>query len=377
LTRISFIVLMLSLPLALTGCQSSTPTLLPTPQPTPTAIPTPVPTPTPKPTASPTPTATPAVLKALELPADDASHTADVEWWYYNGFLEAADGSQYGFHAAMFELGGTIVPIEILMGHLAITDHQTETFTFGQVLGQKLGEEPLEGFAATVRGLRVSGFEGEYELAGSVEGYDLDLSFSAVKPPVLHGGDGLLDFHEAGKTYYYTYPRLEVTGVLTAGDVSQDVTGTGWLDHQWGDFRAFEVGWDWFSLQLDDDTELMFFSVWAPDGQILGRLATFVNEDGSAVTVDGDDIVLRSNAIWTSPKTGGQYPSNWQIDIEALGMSLALEPLVADSEFIPPDPITPIYWEGQVAVQGVREGQAVEGRGFVELVGYAEGQPAS
>ncbi|PZC46969.1 MAG: putative secreted hydrolase [Chloroflexi bacterium] len=315
----------------------------------------------------------PSAPTTIALPADDASHASDVEWWYYNGYLEAADGSEYGFHAAMFELGGNIVPIEILMGHLAITDHQTETFTFGQVLGQKLGEDPLEGFAATVKGWRVAGFDGEYALAGSVEGYDLDLSFSAVKPPVLHGGDGLLDFHEAGKTYYYTYPRLEVTGMLTVGDVSQEVIGSGWLDHQWGDFRAFEVGWDWFSLQLNDDTELVFFSVWAPDGRILGRLATFVNEDGSAVTIDGDDIVLRSNTTWTSPKTGGQYPSNWQIDIEALGMSLSLEPLVEDSEFIPPDPITPIYWEGEVVVRGLREGRPVEGRGFVELVGYAGG----
>ena len=373
LVRLSLPGLTLVLMLALTACRSSPPTPLPSPTPSPTAVPTPVPTPTPRPTASPTPTAAPPAIKALTLPADDASHPSDVEWWYYNGFLEAADGSEYGFHAAMFEVGGSVVPIEILMGHLAITDHQTGMLTFGQVLGQKFGEAPLEGFAATVGGWRVAGFDGNYELEGSVEGYDVDLSLSAAKPPVLHGGDGLLDFGEAGKTYYYTYPRLEVSGTLTAGDTVQEVTGSGWLDHQWGDFRAFEVGWDWFSLQLNDNTELMFFSVWAPDGAVLGRLATFVEEDGTARTLDGDQIVLRSHTTWTSPNTGGQYPSSWQIDIEALGMSLSLEPLVEDSEFIPPDPITPIYWEGEVEVGGVREGRPVEGRGFVELVGYAEG----
>jgi predicted secreted hydrolase len=30
------------------------------------------------------------------------------------------------------------------------------------------------------------------------------------------------------------------------------------------------------------------------------------------------------------------------------------------------------YWEGAVRVEGTREGRPVQGRGYVELTGYAE-----
>ena len=381
MTPLLTLVLALGLLLALGACRSET---VPTAQATPTQSPAPatvsLPTATAAATATPTlaPTATPTpeLPRTVVLPEDDASHPTDVEWWYYNGFLETEEGSEYGFHFVMFEVGGGVVPGVALMGHLGITDHEAGAFTFGQVFGLKLGAEPANGFRAMVGGWTADGFDGEYRVSGSVEGYSVDLLLSSAKPAVLHGGDGLLDFQEAGETYYYTHSRMDITGSLTAAGATEEVRGSGWMDHQWGDFRAFAVGWDWFSLQLNDEvngrTELMFFDVRAPDGRSLGRMGTFVHEDGSAVTLGGEAVAVRPRATWTSPTTGGAYPSGWQMDIEALGLSLALEPVVEDSEFVPSDPIVPIYWEGEVRVRGERRGEALEGRGFVELVGYAK-----
>ncbi len=378
--------LALGLLLALGACRSetvptvqATPTQPPAPsavsRPTATAAATATATPTPAPAATPTRRPSPDLPRTVVLPEDDASHPTDVEWWYYNGFLETEGGSEYGFHFVIFEVGGDVVPGVVLMGHLGITDHEAGAFTFGQVLGPKLGAEPANGFRATVGGWTAEGFDGEYRVSGSVEGYSVDLLLSSAKPAVLHGGDGLLDFQEAGESYYYTHSRMDITGSLTAAGATEEVSGSGWMDHQWGDFRAFVVGWDWFSLQLDDEvngrTELMFFDVWALDGRSLARLGTFVHEDGSVVALGGEDVAVLPRAMWTSPTTGGAYPSGWQMDIEALGLSLVLEPVVEDSEFVPPDPIVPIYWEGEVRVRGERGGEALEGRGFVELVGYA------
>ena len=45
-----------------------------------------------------------------------------------------------------------------------------------------------------------------------------------------------------------------------------------------------------------------------------------------------------------------------------------MHPVLADQELR----TTPSYWEGAVDVSGARAGRRVAGRGYVELVGYAQ-----
>jgi predicted secreted hydrolase len=60
----------------------------------------------------------------------------------------------------------------------------------------------------------------------------------------------------------------------------------------------------------------------------------------------------------------------WEIRVLPLSMDLILEPDHLDAEFSAGRIGTPMYWEGAVTVSGERDGQAVSGRGFVEMVGY-------
>jgi len=41
------------------------------------------------------------------------------------------------------------------------------------------------------------------------------------------------------------------------------VQGISWMDHEFGStqLREYQVGWDWFSLQLDKGMELMFYQI--------------------------------------------------------------------------------------------------------------------
>ena len=58
-------------------------------------------------------------------------------------------------------------------------------------------------------------------------------------------------------------------------------------------------------------------------------------------------------------------------DLPWAEMTLELTPRQEDSEF-PPSPFVPVdYWEGAVIAEGQRNGMAVSGVGFVEMVGYA------
>ena len=192
-----------------------------------------------------------------------------------------------------------------------------------------------------------------------------------MKPPVLHQGIGLVNLGPAGDTFYYSRTRLELTGSITVDGEQRPITGLTWMDHQWGDEISLRVGWDWASVQLDDGSDLMAVMVWDPsDRTPFSGYGTLVSPDGSALTLEQDDVSITSSEIWTSPVTGIEYPIGWTLSIPSLDLSLALEPALVDSEFAGSRYTPAAYWEGEVKVSGTRNGQAVGGRGFVELVGY-------
>src|SRR5207253_5490843 len=90
--------------------------------------------------------------------------------------------------------------------------------------------------------------------------FGLRLSLIDEKTPALHHG-GYIDYGPAGGSYYYSRTRLAVSGELTQSDgAPAGVSGVAWMDHQWGNFVvAAAGGWDWYSLQLDDHSELMLY----------------------------------------------------------------------------------------------------------------------
>ena len=240
------------------------------------------------------------------LPQDDASHQAGVEWWYYTGHLQSSNGSRYGFHYVFFEVLNPLSQGYVHIGQLAISDHQRGDFTYDQRFADK-SQEPDLGFQASAGDWRMSGYDGEYELAASLEGYGLTLRLSATKPAVLHGGNGIVPMGNAGDSFYYTYPRLRAEGKLTDHGVETTVTGTAWMDHQWGDFQNSSVGWDWFSVQLHDNSEIMFFVLRDLQGATTVEFGTYVDPGGRTQTLQAQDVAVRSLGRWRSPRTDAVY----------------------------------------------------------------------
>lgn len=358
---------LISLVLALAvACRQSTASA-----PTPTATPTPAPTAK----ATPTPSVTTTPLHQgqgvkVTLPQDDASHDAAIEWWYFNGHLRGEDGSRYGFHYVFFQGPGAQAQISLLLGQLAISDHQKRSFNVGQRFNVG-GEAPERGFRAVAGDWQMSGYDGRFDLDASLDGYAIDLHLSATKPPVLHGGDGIVEMGPSGQfSYYYTYPRLDATGTLVVNGIEKSVSGLAWMDHQWGAFRPTELGWDWFSIQLDDSTEVMFFTIRDLKADAAFSFGTYVDSAGSAHAIAGESVVVRPLGVWRSPSSNMAYPSGWELWSGEQKLFLRLSPLIESSEVPSPGPGVPAYWEGEVEVEGQREGAAISGRGFVELVGY-------
>lgn len=311
----------------------------------------------------------------INLPADEGAHQAGIEWWYFNGHLTDDSARDYSFHFVTFQIGTNQTGGDIRragqMLQLSWGDHANQVFLTGEKVSLETPDATPGRFAVEHSGWQMSGDGKEYALAFDTGVYSVTLNAVSLKPAVFHQRTGFVNLGPAGDTFYYTRPRLELSGTLTIDGVPRPVSGTGWMDHQWGEFVSRQVGWDWMSLQMDDGSELMAVLVWDPEGhQPITSYGTFTPRDGTVRHLVEGEIVLTPTGTWTSPSTSIVYPMGWELRVEPLSLELALNPAQKNAEYPRSRYGPPGYWEGAVSLAGVLNGSPVAGRGFVELVGY-------
>jgi len=334
-----------------------------------------------RPTPDPFQQATPD--QPVSLPADKGAHfDAQTEWWYYTGHLLTGDGTRYGFELVFFKtyLPGDHakigpIPLNALVNplfpaHFAITDEARGRF---QHVYQANFPFPWDGGAAEchqrvwVNGWLAEAKNERHHLVASMDGYAIDLDLSAAKPPVLHGENGVVDMGGTrGGSYYYSYTDLRGAGTLTVDGVAQPVQATAWMDHQWGswDWGAFQ-GWDWFSLRLDDGTQVMFSGLRDANQQVMERHqgGSVVGPDGTATPLGPGDFAVEVLERWQSPHTGASYPVRWRVRIPAHGLDVTITPVLLGQEVVSGS--LPDYWEGSCTVAGTHTGLC-----YVEVTGY-------
>src|SRR5262249_43815429 len=159
--------------------------------------------------------------------------------------------------------------------------------------------------------------------------------------------------------------RLAASGSLTFDSRRYSVSGLAWMDHEFftHQLEADQIGWDWFSLQLDDNSELMLFQIRRKDGSIDPYSAgTFVDTQGRAVHLRSSDFqLLPESEIWTSPTTGASYPIRWQINVRTLHLTLMATTPLPSQELVATSTAAPSYWEGAILLQGKKNFSGIAG----------------
>jgi len=329
-----------------------------------------------------------------EFPKDHGSHPAyRTEWWYYTGHLQAKNGRPFGFELTFFRRA--IPPDEVktqpsqwsvshlYLAHFAVTDIAGQRFHFSEKLSRaglgKAGadESRLRVWIDDWRAEAPADPTGSHTLFARDGALALALTLQPTKPMVIHGPDGI-SRKGAGTgqaSHYYSFTRLATTGSLSIDGERFDVTGTSWMDHEFGsaDLDKDLVGWDWFSIQLTDNSELMLYRLRRSDGSSdPASSGTVVSSDGQTRHLSVADIRIEATGTWTSPESRAVYPNKWRLAIPSLDLALDLVPLLEQQELRTSRSAQVTYWEGAVAVAGTKQGQPVEGQGYVELTGYAK-----
>jgi predicted secreted hydrolase len=329
------------------------------------------------------------VPRPLAFPDDHGPHPEfRTEWWYYTGNLASTEGRRFGFQLTFFRVAQapTAAPrasawatSQIYMAHFALTDVAGQRFfpAVRLVRGAlDLAGASARPFRAWAEGWSVgaegtSGFP--VRLQASEGEVAIDLRLDEGKPIVLQGERGLSRKgpEDGNASYYYSFTRMPARGTVRLGAEQVAVTGLAWMDREWSTSALGPdlIGWDWFALQLADGREVMVYRLRRRDGSVDPFSAgTIVAPDGAARALGAGEFGVEVLAWWTSPRGGTRYPARWRLTVPSEALVLEVTALVADQEFT--EPVR--YWEGAVDVQGRSGARALEGQGYVELVGYAD-----
>ncbi len=338
--------------------------------------------------------------RTFSFPQDHFSHPEfKTEWWYYSGHLKSRDGQEetFGFQLTFFRTGLTRETrnpkskwsIENLyFAHLAITDESKKKFQFLEKINRgSLGQAGATSFSTNEKTFHVwiedwqvegrgAGLKDHFLQAGDKD-FGLELTLSPEKPPVIHGEKGISQKGEGEghASHYYSITRMKTEGKVFLKNKEVPVQGISWMDHEFGSsqLREDQVGWDWFSIQLENGIELMFYQMRQKDAKIDPYSSgTIIFRDGTSQHLFLKDFQIDVLDRWKSPKSGATYPSGWKIKILGQNIELTLVPTVKEQELITKQSTRVTYWEGSVKVEGKYRSDSVGGVGYAELTGYAK-----
>ncbi len=327
---------------------------------------------------------------SFRFPQDHFSHEQfETEWWYFVGHLKRGGGTSYGFQLTFFrralprrrssEGRSRWAPRHLYFAHYAISDLSRRRHWFSERLSRgALGEAgaSADAFHVWVGDWWVRGSGSGFKLKAEDKSSALELSLLPLKPPALHGREGVSQKGEGAgyASHYYSMTRLKVEGEFRLGGENLSVRGEAWMDHEWGSLKLhpYQEGWDWFGVQLDNDHELMLYIIRRMDGKRDPHSSgTLVLPGGGTLSLSPEDFEVKALGSWRSPLSGATYPMGWRVVVPRVGLDLTLRPSFEAQELDTRKSTRVVYWEGSIRASGRMAGREVSGLGYAEMTGYA------
>jgi predicted secreted hydrolase len=326
--------------------------------------------------------------RKISLPADHAAHPDfKTEWWYYTGHLTTAEGGRYGYQVTFFRFGLRDRQDEkephsftdLYMAHFALSDKEGKKFYFRERANRGFGDKAgarKDRYLVWNEDWKAQGNEKNHRIQVRDRDTALDLVLYPLKPPVLHGEAGLSrkGEGEGRASYYYSYTRMRAEGELEVNGEKTAVRGLSWMDHEFGSNQLGEnqVGWDWFSIQLEDQSEIMLYLIRRSDGSLDPYSSgTVVDSNGASRHLRLKDFKVEALDHWKSPTSGAVYPIRWRVSIPSEEIALEIRPYFPEQELETRKSTRVTYWEGSAQASGTRRGKVVRGSSYVEMTGYA------
>ncbi len=347
-------------------------------------------------------------------PDDHGAHPGfKTEWWYYTGNLFTEEGRQFGYQFTIFRnqlrpSGEDFARInqedpaqmnpegnsaresewstnQLYLAHFAISDVSKRDHVFDERYSR--GTAGLAGASVDPYRIwledweitRVKDSEATDERfpvrikAEMSDGTALDVVLNPQKPLVLQGEEGYdkKGGEDGNASYYISLTSMQTEGLLKKDGESLAVSGLSWMDHEWSTsaLDSGQTGLDWFSIQLSNGYELMYYQIRNADPELAPQTTgSLVAPNGQKRDLDQGEVRLEVLEYWTSPNTGARYPMQWTLAIPSEELEMDVTTVFDDQEMT----VSVQYYEGAVHVSGKFRDEAIDGNGYIEMTGYEQ-----
>lgn len=337
--------------------------------------------------------------REFSFPRDHGEHPEfETEWWYYTGHLETNNNEMFGFQLTFFRVSlnketssnSKWHTNSIHLAHFALTDEVNKKFYHFEKTNREsfglAGSSPdalniWNGSKKNDANKWQSFMEGEKIFIDVKEDeIHLKLQVKPKKPLILQGDNGFSKkgADEGEASYYYSYTRLVGDGTLNLNDKDYKIKNASlWMDREFTSSKLAQAteGWDWFAIQLNDNTEIMVYQLRdKKNNPNEFSSGTFVDTNGNKINLNHNDFKIEVLSYWKSKNTNIKYPSEWNIKIPKLNKSLNIKPVLPEQELTTERTTNVSYWEGRAKVYDNSKPSEKEnnqlGNAYVELVGY-------
>ena len=347
-------------------------------------------------------------------PGDHGAHPGfKTEWWYYTGNLFTEEGRQFGYQFTIFrnqlspsdadfarinqEEPVSMNPEEegardsewstnqLYLAHFAISDVSKKDHVFDERYSRGTAGlagasvDPyriwLEDWEITrVKDSKASDERFQMRIKAEMSnGTALDIVLNPQKPLVLQGEEGYdkKGGEDGNASYYISFTRMQTEGLLKKDGESLAVSGLSWMDHEWSTsaLDSGQTGWDWFSIQLSNGYELMYYQIRNVDPDLAPQTTgSLVTPNGQKRDLDQGEVRLEVLEYWASPHTGARYPVQWTLAIPSEELEMDVTTVFDDQEMT----VSVQYYEGALQVSGKFRDEAIDGNGYIEMTGYEQ-----
>lgn len=216
----------------------------------------------------------------IYFPQDEGKHTEEpTEWWYLTGqVIGETTGTHYSFMLSYFhyEYAG-FDGFRIL--NLSNEDEQIFYPDVLPVFYSLLASDSLHIQTTPPGGepeiwVNKTNTDGtiipfEYHVEAAQEFGSVYLNIDTFKRPLMIADSGFINQGLNNYTYYYTLTGLSITGQIDFNGIVENISGTGWMDHQYGDFNPYTgENYEWFSVQLSNGMDMNLWNIFTADNMI-------------------------------------------------------------------------------------------------------------
>jgi len=316
-----------------------------------------------------------------------------TQWWYFTGQLKCKDSKdEFGFQSVFFErhahhdfvgpLPTRLLKSEYFVSHCALSHISAidiqKSFRYhqrGGVAQKHFGSASENQFEIQVDHWKAYSEDNAFQLFICEGKEKIKLQLTPTKALIRHGERGYFEksIQPEDSSYYCSYTRMKAEGEIRIDERNFEVVGQAWMDHEKMSCQdeVFHHGWDWFSLQFDNHSELMIYRIRDSEGKFsFMSAATFVDPEGRTTPVSSFEMEFQILETWKSHQSGAVYPVTQHIRIPKLELSIVVRPRLMAQEMDTCRSSFCTYWEGSVTCEAKFASKMVKGLGYVELVGY-------